>query len=151
MSDKDRGREEHIREMNELLQELRIILPGVQVLFAFLLTVAFTRRFTELLPYQKDLYFAALISAAFATVLFIAPTSQHRLLWRQHIRHQRLRLANVLLILGCSFLGVAVSCAVFLVVDFVYGVATAAVATASVAGGVLVLWYMLPLLQRLLR
>ncbi len=53
--------------MNELLQELRVILPGVQVLFAFLLTVAFTQRFTELDPYLKDIYFTALLSTAFAT------------------------------------------------------------------------------------
>jgi hypothetical protein len=100
--DKDthRSREESIREMNELLQELRVILPGVQVLFAFLLTVAFTRRFTELSSYQIDVYFTALMSTAFATIFFIAPTSQHRLLWRQHVRSQRLRLGNAFLILG---------------------------------------------------
>ena len=149
--DTDRGREERIREMNELLQELRVILPGVQVLFAFLLTVAFTRRFTELSSYQIDVYFTALMSTAFATVFFIAPTSQHRLLWRQHVRSQRLRLGNAFLILGSLFLAVAVSCVVFLVADFVYGHTTAAVATALVGGGLLVLWYLVPLAQRLMK
>jgi Flp pilus assembly protein TadB len=136
--DTDRGREESIREMNELLQELRVILPGVQVLFAFLLTVAFTRRFTELSSYQIDVYFTA-------------PTSQHRLLWRQHVRSQRLRLGNAFLILGSLFLAVAVSCVVFLVADFVYGHTMAAVATALVGGGLLVLWYLVPLAQRLMK
>jgi Family of unknown function (DUF6328) len=149
--DTDRGREESIREMNELLQELRVILPGVQVLFAFLLTVAFTRRFTELSSYQIDVYFTALMSTAFATGFFIAPTSQHRLLWRQHVRSQRLRLGNAFLILGSLFLAVAVSCVVFLVADFVYGHTTAAVATALVGGGLLVLWYLVPLAQRLMK
>jgi len=149
--DTDRGREESIREMNELLQELRVILPGVQVLFAFLLTVAFTRRFTELSSYQIDVYFTALMSTAFATVFFIAPTSQHRLLWRQHVRSQRLRVGNAFLILGSLFLAVAVSCVVFLVADFVYGHTTAAVATALVGGGLLVLWYLVPLAQRLMK
>jgi magnesium-transporting ATPase (P-type) len=149
--DTDRGREESIREMNELLQELRVILPGVQVLFAFLLTVAFTRRFTELSSYQIDVYFTALMSTAFATVFFIAPTSQHRLLWRQHVRSQRLRLGNAFLILGSLFLAVAVSCVVFLVADFVYGHTTAAVATALVGGGLLVLCYLVPLAQRLMK
>ena len=149
--DTNRGREESIREMNELLQELRVILPGVQVLFAFLLTVAFTRRFTELSSYQIDVYFTALMSTAFATVFFIAPTSQHRLLWRQHVRSQRLRLGNAFLILGSLFLAVAVSCVVFLVADFVYGHTTAAVATALVGGGLLVLWYLVPLAQRLMK
>jgi magnesium-transporting ATPase (P-type) len=147
----DRSREERIREMNELLQELRVILPGVQVLFAFLLTVAFTQRFTEISSYQKNIYFTALMSTAFATVFFIAPTSQHRLLWRQHARSQRLWLANWLLIVGSVFLAVGVSCVVFLVADFIYGSTTAAVATALVAGAVLVLWYLLPLVQRLLK
>ncbi len=149
--DTDRGREERIREMNELLQELRVILPGVQVLFAFLLTVAFTQRFTELASYQKDIYFTALLSTALSTVFFIAPTSQHRLLWRQHVRSQRLRLANVLLIVGTVFLAIAVSCVVFVVADFIYGSTTAAVATTLVAGAFLVLWYLVPLVQRLLK
>ena len=149
--DTDRGREESIREMNELLQELRVIWPGVQILFAFLLTVAFTQRFTELSSYQIDVYFTALMSTAFATIFFIAPTSQHRLLWRQHARSQRLRLGNAFLILGSLFLAVAVSCVVFLVADFVYGHTTAAVATALVGGGLLVVWYLLPLAQRLMK
>jgi magnesium-transporting ATPase (P-type) len=133
--DTDRGREESIREMNELLQELRVIWPGVQILFAFLLTVAFTQRFTELSSYQIDVYFTALMSTAFATIFFIAPTSQHRLLWRQHVRSQRLRLGNAFLIVGSLFLAVAVSCVVFLVANFVYGHTTAAVATALVGEG----------------
>lgn len=123
----------------------------MQVLFAFLLTVAFTRRFTELSPYQVDVYFVALLSTAFATIFFIAPTSQHRMLWRKHARSQRLRLANVLVILGSAFLAVAVSCVVFLITDFIYGSTTAAVATSSVGVSVLVLWYLLPLVQRLLK
>jgi cation transport ATPase len=149
--DTDRGREDSVREMNELLQELRVILPGVQVLFAFLLTVAFTQRFTELSSYHRDIYFAALLSTAFATVFFIAPTFQHRLLWRQHARSQRLRVANLLVIVGSLFLAVAVSCVVFLVADFIYGSTTAAVATALVAGAFLVLWHLLPLVQRIMK
>lgn len=144
-------RKERIREANELLQEIRVILPGVQVLFAFLLTVAFTRRFTELAGYQRDVYFAALLATAFATILFVAPTAQHRLLWRQHARSQRLRLANGLVIAGSLCLAVAVGCVVFLVADFIYGVATAVVATALVAGAIFVLWYLLPLTQRALK
>jgi cation transport ATPase len=151
--DTDRGteRQNSAREMNELLQELRVILPGVQVLFAFLLTVVFSQRFTALEAYQKDIYFTALLSTAFATIFFIAPTSQHRLLWHQHARSQRLRVANALTIVGTVFLAIGVSCVVFLVSDFIYGGAAAAVATALVAGAVLVLWYALPLVQRLLK
>ena len=153
MADKDRSREreERIREVNELLQEIRVILPGVQVLFAFLLTVAFTRRFTELAEYQRDVYFAALLPTAFATILFVAPTAQHRLLWRQHARSQRLRLANSLVIAGSLCLAIAVGCVVFVVADFIYEITTAAVATGLVAGAIVVLWYLLPLAQRALK
>ncbi len=147
----NQGREERIREVNELLQELRVILPGVQVLFAFLLTVAFTQRFTELSPYQRDVYFVALLSTAFATIFFIAPTAQHRLLWRQHARSQRLRLANAFVIAGSLCLAVGVSCVMFLVADFIYGGATAAMVTALVAGAFVVVWYLLPLVQRMMR
>lgn len=154
MSDKDtdRGREERIRKMDELLlQEQRGILGGVLILFTLLLAVAFTRRFTELSSYQKDLYFAALLSTAFASVSLIVPTFQSRLLWRQRVSAQRLRLGNVLFIVGSLFLALAVSCAVFLVADLVYGGTTAAVATVSVGGGFLLLWYLTPMLQRLLK
>jgi hypothetical protein len=73
------------------------------------------------------------------------------LLWRQQARSQRLRLANALTIVGSVFLAVGVSCVVFLVADFIYGGVTASVATALVAAAFLVLWYVLPLVQRLLR
>ena len=92
-----------------------------------------------------------MLSTAFATAFFIAPTSQNRLLWRQHVRYRRLRLGNVLLIVGSLFLAVAVSCAVFLVADLIYRATIAAVAMASVVGGFVALWYLVPLLQRLLR
>ena len=76
-------RETEIRYMNDLLQELRVILPGVQVTFAFLLTVAFMDRFAQATALQRSVYFAALLSTALATAFFIAPTIQHRILWRQ--------------------------------------------------------------------
>ena len=81
-----RDGEEEVRETNELLQELRVLLPGVQVLFAFLLTVPFAQRFPQLAAYQKDVYFAALLSTALSTACLTAPSTQHRLLWRQHAR-----------------------------------------------------------------
>ena len=143
-----RDREEEIRETNELLQELRVILPGVQVIFAFLLTVPFSQRFSALAAYQKDVYFAALLSTALSTAFLTAPSTQHRLLWRQHARSQRLRIANALSIVGSVFLAVGINCVVFLVADFIYGVTPAALATAAVTGTFLTLWYLLPLGKR---
>src|SRR3712207_2750878 len=84
-SDEDRG----AREVVELLQELRIVLPGVQVLFAFLLTVPFAARFAELTDAQRYVFFATLLCTAAATALLIAPTAQHRLLFRKGAREHR--------------------------------------------------------------
>ena len=147
----NRDREEEIREANELLQELRVVLPGIQVIFAFLLTVAFIQRFSELAAYQKNVYFAALLSTALSTGFLTAPGAQHRLLWRQHVRSQRLRMANALSIVRSVFLVAGMSCVVFLVADFIYGGTPAALATTAVAGMFLTPWYLLPLGQRLFR
>jgi integral membrane sensor domain MASE1 len=67
------------------------------------------QRFTEISSYQKDVYFTALLSTAFATIFLIAPTSQHRLPWRRHARAQRLQLAHLLIIMGLLFLAVGMS------------------------------------------
>src|SRR5919202_895132 len=95
--------ERRARELIELLQELRIILPGVQVLFAFLLTVPFTQRFTELTPLQQYVFFATLLCAALSAAFLIAPSAHHRILWRRRQREQRLRIGNALAIVGLLF------------------------------------------------
>jgi Flp pilus assembly protein TadB len=140
--------ETEIRYMSDLLQELRVILPGVQVTFAFLLTVAFMDRFAQATALQRSVYFAALLSTALATAFFIAPTIQHRILWRQGERATRLRIGNGLLIVGTILLAVGMSCVVFLVADVVYGRTGAILATVTIVGVFVVLWYLLPLYQR---
>src|SRR5437660_8272829 len=88
------------RELMELLNELRVGLPGVQVLFAFLLTVPFTQRYTRLDGIQRDIYFLAVVSTAMATAFLIAPSSYHRLRWRQHDKVHMLETGNRLAIAG---------------------------------------------------
>ena len=83
MSDESKA-ERLDRELGELLQELRVALPGVQVLFAFLLTVPFSQGFDRLTGFQRDLYFGILLATALASILFIAPTAYHRLRWRDY-------------------------------------------------------------------
>jgi Family of unknown function (DUF6328) len=151
LRDREEEEEEEVRETNELLQELRVLLPGVQVLFAFLLTVPFAQRFPELAAYQEDVYFAALLSTALSTACLTAPSTHHRLLWRQRARSRRLRMANALSIVGSVFLAVGINCVVFLVADFIYGVTLAALATTAATGTFLTLWYLLPLGIRLSR
>ena len=135
----------HNRELIELLNELRVALPGVQVLFAFLLAVPFANGFPKLSAMQRDVFFAAFIATALSSVLLIAPSSYHRLRWRQQDKERMLVVSNALTIAGLACLAVAITCAVFVITDFLFHRAWAAVFTALVALAFLVLWYGLPL------
>jgi amino acid transporter len=137
--------ERYNRELIELLNELRVALPGVQVLFAFLLTVPFSNGFPKLSAFDREIYFVAFIATAVSTVLLIAPSSYHRLRWRQHDKERMLLISNYLTIAGLAALAVAVSAAVFVITDFVFHRAWASTFTAIVALLFLVFWYGLPL------
>lgn len=135
----------HDRELIELLNELRVALPGVQVLFAFLLAVPFANGFPKLSALGRDVFFAAFIATALATVLLIAPSSYHRLRWRQRDKERMLVVSNALSIAGLACLAVAVTCTVFVITDFLFHRSWAAAFTAFVALAFLALWYGLPL------
>jgi amino acid transporter len=137
--------ERHNRELIELLNELRVALPGVQVLFAFLLAVPFANGFPKLSQTGRDVFFAAFIATALSTVLLIAPSSYHRLRWRRHDKERMLIISNALTIAGLACLAVAITCAVFVITDFLFHTEWAAVFTALVAAAFLLLWYGLPL------
>ena len=133
------------RELIELLNELRVALPGVQVLFAFLLAVPFANGFPKLNGTQRDVFFAAFIATALSTVLLIAPSSYHRLRWRQHDKERMLVVSNALTIAGLFFLAVAITCAVYVITDFLFQRTWASLFTALVGAAFLALWYGLPL------
>src|SRR6266508_2017334 len=135
----------HNRELIELLNELRVALPGVQVLFAFLLAVPFANGFPKLGKLDRDIFFVAFISTALSTVALIAPSSYHRLRWRQHDKERLLVASNVLTIVGLALLAVAITCTVFVITDFLFHRAWAATFTAMVAAAFLLLWYGVPL------
>jgi len=135
----------HNRELIELLNELRVALPGVQVLFAFLLAVPFANGFPKLSQTGRDVFFAAFIATALSTVLLIAPSSYHRLRWRQHDKERMLVVSNALTIAGLAFLAVAITCVVYVITDFLFHRTWAAVFTALVGAAFLFLWYGLPL------
>jgi len=133
------------RELIELLNELRVALPGVQVLFAFLLIVPFSNGFPRLSAFDREIYFVAFIATAVSTVLLIAPSSYHRLRWRQHDKERLLLVSNILTIGGLAALAVAITATVFMLTDFIFHRAWASVFTAIVAVLFLVFWYGLPL------
>jgi hypothetical protein len=136
------------RELIELLNELRVALPGVQFLFAFLLVVPFQQKFGQTTGFQHSVYFVALAAAALATVLLIAPAAQHRILFRQHDKELLLWRSNRSALAGLFALGVAICSAVLLVVDALFSVGLAWVTAGALA--VLLAWWWLavPLWQR---
>jgi hypothetical protein len=142
--DQERG----ARELVELLQELRVVLPGVQVLFAFLLTVPFNQRFTELTLLQQYVFFATLLCAAISAALLIAPSAHHRVLWRRGMREQRLRIANALSIAGLLFLVPGMLGALFVITDLLFGVVVASIVAGVLVVVLLGLWFALPLTYR---
>jgi len=143
------SRQERIdRELIELLNELRVALPGVQFLFAFLLVVPFQQRGGQITDFQRGVYFVALAAAALATALLIAPAAQHRILFRQHDKEALLRRSNRSAVAGLLALGVAICAALLLVVDVLFSLTLAWVTSGALA--VLLLWWWLavPLWQR---
>jgi uncharacterized membrane protein SpoIIM required for sporulation len=136
------------RELMELLNELRVALPGVQVLFAFLLTVPFTQRFSTVTSTQKNVYFASILCTAAASALLIAPSAYHRISFRSHDKERMLTTSNQLTIVGMAFLAAAIVLVIWVVTDVLFDGAVVGVTTATVAGGFLLLWYALPLKRR---
>ena len=127
------------RELIELLNELRVAIPGVQVLFAFLLVVPFSPGFSSVSTLQRYVYFATMLCTAVSGVLLLAPSSHHRLLWRRDQREERLKMGNRLAVGGMAFLALAILGAIFLISAVVFGSVTAAGATSGI--GVLFAWF----------
>ncbi len=136
------------RELMELLNELRVALPGVQVLFAFLLTIPFSQRFTTLDASDRRIYFAAVLATAGATVCLIAPTAHHRLRFRAPVKEHLLRVANVLAVIGLVLLAFAVSAVTYVITDVIYPGTAPRTVAAVLAGAFLVVWFVLPFLFR---
>jgi hypothetical protein len=132
------------RELIELLGELRIILPGVQVLFAFLLTVPLSGRFEALNHYEKALYLFAFFASAIAAVLLIAPTPYHRIRFRRGDKEALLRASNRLALIGLAFLAVSICAVVGLVTAIIANDAVSLIAIAIAALFVLSLWFGIP-------
>ena len=144
-----KSKEDLDRELIELLNELRVTLPGVQVLFAFLLIVPFSQRFDEINDLQKYAYLVALSFTALGSAFLIAPTPYHRIRWRDQDKDAMLRLANRLALAGTVCVAIAMSCALFFVTDFLFSSPVPALLTALVAGVIVTFWYALPLEREL--
>lgn len=153
MPDRPSGRDESEgerldRNLAELLQELRVALPGVQVLFAFLLAVPFQQNFTKITAFQEKVYFATLLCTALSAALLISPTAYHRLTFHLQQKKELVYVSNRLSIAGLGFLALAMTGAIVLITDVLFGpLATAAFGIAAATMFVL-LWGVLPLRRR---
>lgn len=136
------------RNLSDLLQELRVALPGVQVLFAFLLTVPFSQRFSELSKFQQWLYFGVMITVALATVMLVAPTAGHRILFRRQQKEFIVTLSNTLALAGLLLLAIAMTGAIALISDFIFGTTTAVISTVVMAAAFLGFWFFGPIRRR---
>jgi hypothetical protein len=146
--DGETRRERIDRELIELLNELRVALPGVQFLFAFLLIVPFQQKSDQVTDFQRGVYYVALAAAALATALLIAPAAQHRILFRQHDKEALLQRSNRSSIAGLLALGLAICAALLLVVDVLFSLVLAWV-TAGLLALLLAWWWLaVPLWQR---
>jgi hypothetical protein len=133
------------RELMELLQELRVVLPGVQVLLAFLLTAPFQQRFAQLPGTLRNAFFASIASATVATALLIAPSAHHRLRWREREKERLLRIANREAIWGTVFLAAAIVLALYVITNVLYATWIALLTAALTVAVFALLWYALPL------
>jgi Family of unknown function (DUF6328) len=136
------------RNLGELLQELRVAITGVQILFAFLLGLAFTARFARLGGFELGIYTVALLSTAFATLALIAPVSFHRLVFRRRRKAALVAVADRLLMVGLGLLVLAISSAVLLILDVVLGRWQGVIGGGAVALVGVLTWYVLPVLVR---
>lgn len=137
------------RELIELLNELRVALPGVQVLFAFMLVVPFSQGFSGLTTFERWVYFAAFITAALGAALLIAPSSYHRLRFRKGDKEQMLHTSNRLLLSGLAMVAVSMALSVGLISEFVFGTGVALVAGIGIGLWLAWFWYGLPLSRRI--
>ncbi len=147
MSDDEDDDDKQKRQMGELLQELRVALPGVQILFGFLLTVPFSQGFQKATSFQKDAYMVTLLLAAFSTACFIAPSAAHRIRFHQGDRRWIIETASRLAIAGLVFLALAMVGAVVVVTDFIFGTPAVFVWPTLVALVFVGLWFARPLVR----
>jgi cation transport ATPase len=144
----DRSKEELDREWSELVEEHRLAMPGVQVLFAFLLILPFQSRFDRLTATQEYVYYTALLCATAAIVLLITPTAAHRIRWRKRDKEALLRMSTRAAIAATVFIAAAMTASVYVITDVLFGEPATVIVSAVVAATFVSFWYAFPLYRR---
>jgi len=148
MADEESKSERLDRELMELLQELRVVITGVQILLAFLLTAPFQQRFAQLPGSLRNAFFASIVCATLATAFLLAPTAQHRLRWRARDKERLVRTGNQLAIAGSVFLSAAIVLAVYVVTNVLFASDLALLTAGAFVVVFAGLWYILPMTWR---
>jgi hypothetical protein len=144
-SDHVRDQDQLDKEHEQLFHELRSVLPGAEVLFAFLLTIAFTERFRSLSELQRNVYYAVFLLASTSLVLLLAPTAFHRVRFRQSDKDAMLKLANLEMIMAMVLMSFSISGVVFLITDLLFSSWAASVVSLVLAVSISSLWWLVPL------
>jgi Kef-type K+ transport system membrane component KefB len=147
MSEESKG-ERLNRELMELLQELRVVIPGVQILLAFLLTAPFQQRFAQLPGSMRNAFFASIACPTLATAFLIAPSAHHRLRWRAGEKERLVRVGNQMAIIGTVFLAAAIVLALYVITDVLFTTDLAVITAIAALVVFAVLWYVVPWLGR---
>ena len=144
----DEEQERLNRQLTELLNELRVAMPGVQVLFAFLLTVPFQQRFATVSSFQRDVYLVTLLAAATATAFLVAPSAYHRIAFQKHEKERIIQMGTRQFVCGLVALAVAMNLAVLLVCDVLFQTTTTVLVVVGVASMFGWLWFGIGLRRR---
>ena len=140
--------ERNDRNLVELLQEVRVVQTGVQILFGFLLTIAFQPKFERLSSFQQAVYLGTLIAAATTLIMLTAPTSWHRILFRQGDKEHLVEIANRFTLLGLASMGLTMVGVVMLLSDIAFSAAVTVLITAAAVIACSFTWYVMPLRRR---
>jgi hypothetical protein len=135
------------RNFSDLLQELRVAQTGVQILFAFLLTLPFSNGFPKTTQFQRDTYIVALMAAVFAAATIIAPVAFHRALFRQGRKPELVKYAHRMATGGLAFMVIAMVASVLLITDYLFNVWVSTILTVIAGGWFLTFWAVVPLLR----
>jgi predicted membrane channel-forming protein YqfA (hemolysin III family) len=144
----ERTKEELDQEWGELVEEHRLAMPGVQVLFAFLLILPFQNRFERLTDQQTYVYYAALLCATAAIVLLITPTAAHRIRWRHQDKEALLRMSTRAAIAATVFIAAAMTASVYLITDVLFGEPATVIVASALTAAFVFFWYAFPLYRR---
>jgi hypothetical protein len=136
------------RNWAELVQELRVIGTGVQILFAFLLSIAFQARFSQTTGFQRDIYLVTLMLSGLAAAIFIGPVAVHRFLFRFRVKDEVVDITNFLALVGLTVLSIAMVASILLVSDWVAGATGAIVCTTMAVVMFATVWFLLPMWLR---